>query len=1206
MAFVTEDNKQITEIAPLPFAKGGPDFNTVLGASIRQDTILGNFFSKNTGLGAGERDEGYNAFKEMTKAEAENNSFRLRAIDTNNVTELNLLRENFAMEQRDREILSASPGYAFTATLISQTLLEPINLVPILGASKVLRSANIGKSYLKGAGVVAGLEAGVIGAQESVLLNQQITRTGQEAAMNVAAGALLGGVLGIPFAKAHVKQVEKFEKELKDVMDFHKKGELGILSKEQIQEAKDAGAAETRIVTDPVQTFASGGEVTGKVVKWLLSKMPFDPYSRTAVSESKAVRKLQQELVDSILEVDGGSVISVENKIQGWNTTFFNAAKAHNDIYTQYLEREGKGLTDRILGEREFDELVGRAVSQGSDDDLIEKAASAWREQFYEPLKKAGIKAELLDEDVITETSKYYRNRVYNVEAIMGQTNANGETFTDVVAKWLQSENDKKLAYQGELNQLVDNFEGTAKNLASNQKSLETKTAQLDKAKDDLDKLRKGNEAEYKRAIDLRKQREGEVPKLEAEKVKIQGQIDTLRAEQQKTRKRGGIKPLQDKLKQINQDIKKEKAKLRGTEKGKKGQQREAGVFNTATRNKLTAADKKVSGLEADIERLKADIQTRTDKELEFNQRVEDIISALPSKIGNEVRSKLKADGKVTPKERKKAIKAILDAKYGDFDELDFQARAEEIKNRIISSPDATLEYSDKSRLSDGFDPKPENRGKSAPFRARTFTIPDELIQDFLENDINLLAQRHLMNMAPDIEIKNQFGALDMADQFQKINDDYAVLISKAPNNKARAKLEKAKARDLRDLKVMIDRMRNVHGNFDPNNMWHRVGKASRDLNYMRLMGGVVASSIPDLARIVMSNGLGKAFGNVDKFAYAMEKNKPLLEEIQSYGIAIDSLINGRGSLIADIQDVTKGGTKLERALSTGAKKFSNINLMNQWTTSVKFVQAISMQSRLADDLVAGRIPKELKRLGINDSQAERIGSLIKEHGTKSEGNWLANRHLWDDPELEQLWAGALRQETNRVIVTPGQEKPIVMSTQMGQTLFQFKSFIMSAQNRVMLAGLQKQDEYLYQGLVTMVGLGMMTYIFKQWNAGREVNYDIENLIIEGIDRSGALGVLWEINNMIEKLSGNNFGVRSLANITTTSSRQAGRSIIESAMGPTFGTAGNLAKILSGLTGEGEMTESDKKAFTRLMVGQNLFYIRRGNDKLVKQIIGED
>jgi len=44
MPIVTKNNKQVPKVADLPFAKGGPDFATVVGASIRQDTTLGNFF----------------------------------------------------------------------------------------------------------------------------------------------------------------------------------------------------------------------------------------------------------------------------------------------------------------------------------------------------------------------------------------------------------------------------------------------------------------------------------------------------------------------------------------------------------------------------------------------------------------------------------------------------------------------------------------------------------------------------------------------------------------------------------------------------------------------------------------------------------------------------------------------------------------------------------------------------------------------------------------------------------------------------------------------------------------------------------------------------------------------------------------------------------------------------------------------------------
>ena len=55
MPIVNDKNEVLApnQLKALPPAIGGPDFSTVLGASIRQDTILGNFFSKNTGLGRG-------------------------------------------------------------------------------------------------------------------------------------------------------------------------------------------------------------------------------------------------------------------------------------------------------------------------------------------------------------------------------------------------------------------------------------------------------------------------------------------------------------------------------------------------------------------------------------------------------------------------------------------------------------------------------------------------------------------------------------------------------------------------------------------------------------------------------------------------------------------------------------------------------------------------------------------------------------------------------------------------------------------------------------------------------------------------------------------------------------------------------------------------------------------------------------------------
>jgi hypothetical protein len=58
----------------------------------------------------------------------------------------------------------------------------------------------------------------------------------------------------------------------------------------------------------------------------------------------------------------------------------------------------------------------------------------------------------------------------------------------------------------------------------------------------------------------------------------------------------------------------------------------------------------------------------------------------------------------------------------------------------------------------------------------------------------------------------------------------------------------------------MRDRIRGVYGQVDPDNLWVRAGRTARDLNYLRFMGGVVASSIPDVARIVMAHGITKVF----------------------------------------------------------------------------------------------------------------------------------------------------------------------------------------------------------------------------------------------------------------------------------------------------------------------------------------------------------
>lgn len=562
-----------------------------------------------------------------------------------------------------------------------------------------------------------------------------------------------------------------------------------------------------------------------------------------------------------------------------------------------------------------------------------------------------------------------------------------------------------------------------------------------------------------------------------------------------------------------------------------------------------------------------------------------------------------------TGKEQKE-LQAIIDKaefkKGMDFEQQDYESLSREIAQRIMGSPDGRLPYDWK--LGAG---SPgggvNNQGISGtalrgPLRNRTFQIPDEMVEEFLENDIEVLGARYLQNVSGDIELTKTFGDVNMTDVISKITRS-ADRMKKGKSQKEQAKIQKQLEADIRDIAGMRDRIRGVYG-FSEDNIWTRMARSSRDLNYLRLLGGVTVSSLPDVARVFMAEGFIKTFGSGLKPLIANTKQfKIAAAEMKRYGVGTDAIMSGKSEVIADIGDYTQGGTAIERGLRGAANQFGKINFLDHWTSGMKQLHAVTMQTSIFDGLSKGKFDKRLERLGINKQSAMDMWKQVKKHGTKQDGVWLTNAKNWDRPDLERMWAAAVRKESDRVIIIPGQEKPLFMSTEMGKTVGQFRSFILSATQRVFIAGLQNQDHNAVGGFASLIGMGMFTYYLKQKIAGREVSDDPAVWVAEGMDRSGVLGVLGEINNTVEKISSNSIGFRPLLGIDAPASKQVSRSVAESALGPTFGSLLTTTIAASNaITSEGEMTDSDIRALRRLVPLQNLFYLRKGFDEVEKAV----
>ena len=539
-----------------------------------------------------------------------------------------------------------------------------------------------------------------------------------------------------------------------------------------------------------------------------------------------------------------------------------------------------------------------------------------------------------------------------------------------------------------------------------------------------------------------------------------------------------------------------------------------------------------------------------------------------------------------------------------DLTDDDYQRIAEQIAQRIQGTPDGRLPYDWKIGEGSANNNLNGTVGLRGPLKSRTFQIPDNMVEEFLDNDIEDLGRYYLRNTATDMEIVREFGDLDLTIQKKEILDWYTEAQRTAKTEKERIKLKKQADADIRDITAMRDRMRGVYAQPDPDNVWIRAGRVSRNLNYMRFMGGVVASSVPDVARIFMAEGIGKTFSKgLLPLARNINSFKVSSAEAKRYGVGVDALMGGRSQIISDVADYTQPNTAFERGIQYATDNFGRVNLMDYWTTGVKQLHAVTMQNSVIDGLLKGKVDKRLARLGIDAGNAQAMAAELKKHATKVDGVWLSNARNWDSPELERLWGAAIRKESDRVIVVPGQEKPLFMSTELGKTIFQFRSFMFASTQRMTIAALQSQDHNALAGVLMLTSLGMMSYSFKQWDAKREIAEDPVELVIEGIDRSGALGGIMEINNTLEKLSSNNFGMRPLLGVDIPAARFASRSMSENLLGPTFGSFldTSLRVANAGLAEDG-WNESDTRALRRLIPYQNLTFIRQAFDRIEEEV----
>jgi hypothetical protein len=412
------------------------------------------------------------------------------------------------------------------------------------------------------------------------------------------------------------------------------------------------------------------------------------------------------------------------------------------------------------------------------------------------------------------------------------------------------------------------------------------------------------------------------------------------------------------------------------------------------------------------------------------------------------------------------------------------------------------------------------------PVKERTLPIPDSLLtqQGVLEDRASDVLRRYARVLSADVELTKRFGSPRLDDQLKSLADDYAALREGVTDPKELTKLGARQRADQRDIEALRDLIRGTYKREANSNGWARVSRVAGQFNFIRSLGGVVISSLSDIARPIMVHGLSRYMGEgVGGLIRNMEAVKMSVAEAKLAGTVVDRVLQHRTMALSGLGDPFERGTAFERSMESMSRFASKWTGLPIWNDSMKAISSILSQNRILSGEADRRT---LAFLGIDPAMEDVIRAEFKAHGEVLDGVHVAHTEHWTDQEAIRAFRAAVGKDVDSTIVTPGHaDAPLLSHTPTGRLLLQFRSYTLASHQKVLLRGLQEGKGKFVSGMIGMTALGMLSATLKAWRAGEnrweKFKKAADNpgyLIGEGIDNAGTFALMFDAANTTEKL----------------------------------------------------------------------------------------
>lgn len=506
-----------------------------------------------------------------------------------------------------------------------------------------------------------------------------------------------------------------------------------------------------------------------------------------------------------------------------------------------------------------------------------------------------------------------------------------------------------------------------------------------------------------------------------------------------------------------------------------------------------------------------------------------------------------------------------------------------------------------------------DKAGKPTALRARALSLLDNELETFLEKNATQIMLKHAQGMQPYILMREAFGGQSLDDMIKDIELDYKKAMEPVNREtgerieigpKQKELLAKQMQDDITRIRVVNDRiMHQVQRSSAPNSAATKAVQYAKLWNLTTFLGGVVLSSLPDLARPIAHYGL-RSYGKglAKAMAQAFSGSGSLSStQVKRTGAAIQRTLNDRAMQLSDSLEPES------KWLMRGQKFWSKASGFDWYTdimesiaahTAMDWVVRNAQKVASAQPLSPGDV-KQMARMGLNDDDLVEIyHESMKTMGAQDTTLKYMNTMAWQNVDLAKKAEAAIGADVRRTIIRIGAgEKPQWMDGHTASWLFQFQSFAMSAQNKIMLAGFQNAwTRHTAEGVIAMMALGAGVGAAKTYLRGGDMDayWTAENAVFEGIDRSGMIGILREPFNLLR------FTAATQGWTDAVPSRYAGKGIERAFISPTATVLGNAGQALtSAISGDFEKARDHALKATPFV--NNTWHIREVLTKL-----GED